>query len=59
LTEAGVIEKSFEQSEAYFCEECLSARKGQIPEASIVPVPKQRKTWDENRGMKERKVPED
>ena len=37
LTEAGVIEKAFEQFEAYLCEQGFSARKGQIIDASIVP----------------------
>jgi transposase len=36
LTEAGVIEKAFEQFEAYLCEQGFSARKGQIVDTSIV-----------------------
>jgi len=39
LTEAGVIEKVFAQFEVFLCEQGFSARKGQIVDASIVPVP--------------------
>ena len=48
LTEAGVIEKAFEQFEVYLCEQGFSARKGQIVDASIVAVPKQRNSREEN-----------
>ena len=59
LTEAGVIEKAFDQFEAYLCEQGFSARKGQIVDASIVPVPKQRNSREENKRIKQREVPED
>src|SRR5512139_3194057 len=49
LTEAGVIEKAFEQFEAYLCEQGFLARKGQIVDASIVAVPKQRNSREENK----------
>ena len=58
-TEAGVIEKAFSQFEAYLCEQGFSARKGQIVDASIVPVPKQRNSREENRRIKQGEVPED
>jgi IS5 family transposase len=59
LTEAGVIKKVFDQFEAYLCEQGFSARKGQIVDASIVPVPKQRNSREENKGIKQGEVPED
>jgi transposase, IS5 family len=59
LTEVGVIEKAFEQFEAYLCEQGFSARKGQIVDASIVPVPKQRNSREENKQIKQGEIPED
>ena len=59
LTEAGVIEKAFDQFEAYLCEQGFLARKGQIVDASIVPVPKQRNSREENKRIKQGEVPED
>ncbi len=59
LSEAGVIEKAFDQFEAYLCEQGFSARKGQIVDASIVPVPKQRNSREENKRIKQGEVPED
>ena len=59
LTEAEVIEKAFDQFEAYLCEQGFSARKGQIVDASIVPVPKQRNSREENKRIKQGEVPED
>ena len=59
LTEAGVIEKAFEQFEVYLCEQGFSARKGQIVDASIVAVPKQRNSREENQGIKQGEIPED
>jgi len=59
LTETGVIEKAFDQFEAYLCEQGFSARKGQIVDASIVPVPRQRNSREENKRIKQGEVPED
>ena len=59
LTEAGVIKKAFEQFETYLCEQGFSARKGQIVDASIVPVPKQRNSREENKRIKQGEIPED
>jgi IS5 family transposase len=59
LTEAGVIQRAFEQFEAYLCEQGFSARKGQIIDASIVPVPRQRNSREENQRIKGGEVPED
>jgi IS5 family transposase len=57
LTEAGVLEKTFDQFEAYLCEQGFSARKGQIVDASIVPVPRQRNSREENKRIKQGEVP--
>jgi IS5 family transposase len=59
LTEAEVIKKAFEQFEVYLCEQGFSARKGQIVDASIVAVPKQRNSREENKGIKQGEIPED
>jgi IS5 family transposase len=59
LSEAGVIEKAFDQFEAYLCEQGFSARRGQIVDASIVPVPRQRNSREENKRIKRGEVPED
>jgi IS5 family transposase len=58
LTEAGVIKKAFDEFEAYLCEQGFSARKGQIVDASIVPVPRQRNSREENKRIKQGEVPE-
>jgi transposase, IS5 family len=59
LTEAGVIEKAFQQFESYLCEQGFTARKGQIVDASIVAVPKQRNNREENKQIKQGEIPED
>ena len=59
LTEAGLIEKAFRQFDTFLCEHGFSARKGQIVDASIVPVPRQRNSREENRRIKEGDIPED
>jgi len=58
LSEARVIEKAFDQFKAYLCEQGFSARKGQIVDASIVPVPRQRNSREENKRIKQGEVPE-
>ena len=57
LTEAEVIKKAFDQFEAYLCEQGFSARRGQIVDASIVPVPKQRNSREENQRIKQGEIP--
>jgi IS5 family transposase len=59
LTEAGLIEKAFRQFDTFLCEHGFSARKGQIVDASIIPIPRQRNTREENRQIKEGEIPED
>jgi len=59
LTEAGLIEKLFKQFDEFLRPNGFSAKKGQIVDASIVAVPKQRNTRDENKSIKNGDVPED
>lgn len=59
LTEAELIEKVFRRFDTFLDENGYSARKGQIVDASIVPVPRQRNSREENRRIKEGEIPED
>ncbi len=59
LSEAGLIEKAFEQFDAFLRDHGFSARKGQIVDASIVPVPRQRNSREENQRIKTGEIPED
>jgi transposase, IS5 family len=59
MTEAGVIEKAFQQFESYLCEQGFTARKGQMVDASIVAVAKQRNNREENKQIKQGEIPED
>ena len=58
LRKAEVIEELFELFEAYLRSQGLQARGGQIIDATLVPVPKQRNTRDENKGIKAGRLPE-
>lgn len=58
LRKAGVIEELFEMFEAYLRSQGLEARGGQIIDAALVPVPKQRNTREENREIKAGRLPE-
>lgn len=59
LTEAGLIDKLFKQFDGFLHENGFSAQKGQIVDASIVAIPRQRNTKDENKSIKNGDVPED
>lgn len=59
LTEAGLIKTLFEQFDDFLRKNGFSAKKGQIVDASIVAVPKQRNSRDENKSIKNGDVPED
>lgn len=59
LTEAGLVEKVFKRFDSLLCESGFAARKGQIIDASIVQAPRQRNSRDENRQIKEGKIPEE
>ncbi len=52
LREAGVIEELFEMFETYLRSQGLQARCGQIIDATLVPVPRQRNTREENKEIK-------
>ena len=52
LRKAGVIEELFEMLEAYLRSQGLQARGGQIIDATLVPVSKQRNTREENKEIK-------
>ena len=52
LRKAGVIEKLFEMFEKYLRSQGLQARGGQIIDATLVPVPKQRNTREEHKEIK-------
>mgnify|MGYP003335027914 FL=1 len=58
LRKAEVIEELFEMFEAYLRSQGLEARGGQIIDATLVPVPKQRNTREENADIKAGKLPE-
>jgi len=59
LTEAELTEVLFEQFDEFLHENGFSAKKGQIVDASIISVPKQRNTRDENKSIKKGNVPQD
>jgi transposase, IS5 family len=52
LAQAGVVEALFEQFNAYLADQGLHPRGGQLIDASLVPVPKQRNTREENAALK-------
>jgi IS5 family transposase len=58
LRKAGVIEELFEMFETYLRSQGLQARVGQIIDATLVPVPKQRNTREENKEIKAGRLPE-
>lgn len=59
LAKAELVEALFEQFDAFLRENGFAARKGQIVDASIVAVPRQRNTRDENAQIKNGETPED
>jgi IS5 family transposase len=58
LAQAGVIEKLFDRFDRYLGAKGYIARGGQIVDATIVPVPKQRNTHKENETVKGGQTPE-
>jgi IS5 family transposase len=58
LRKAGVIEELFEMFEGYLRDQGLEARGGQIIDATLVPVPKQRNTRKENNDIKSGRLPD-
>lgn len=57
LTQAQVVETLFEQFEAYLAAHGLQPRSGQLIDASLVPVPTQRNSREENATIKAGKCP--
>ena len=58
LAQAGKVEELFEDFDGYLEEQGYLAMGGQIIDASIVPVPKQRNSRDDNARIKEGETPE-
>jgi IS5 family transposase len=59
LAKAGLIEKLFEQFARHLEAKGYIARGGQMVDATIVPVPKQRNSREENEAVKAGKTPEE
>ena len=59
LAQAGKVEELFQQFDGYLAQQGYIARGGQILDASIVPVPRNHNTRDENAAIKNGDVPED
>lgn len=59
LGQAGLVKRLFKRFDTYLRQHGFKARKGQIVDASIVSVPIQRNSREENKQVKEGTVPED
>src|SRR5207249_221071 len=59
LAKAGVVEKLFERFDQHLAEQGYMARRGQMVDATIVPVRKQRNSRDENETVKAGGTPSD
>ena len=59
VTQAGVVETLFTQFDSYLAGQGLQARGGQLIDASLIPVPKQRNTREENATVKAGACPKD
>jgi len=59
LITAGIIDELFEKFDSHLRKSGFEARKGQIIDASIVSVPKQRNSREENAQIKAGKIPAD
>jgi len=57
LARAGLIEKLFDRFDQHLNAQGYIARGGQMVDASIVPVPKQRNTREENEAVKRGETP--
>jgi IS5 family transposase len=58
LARAGLVEELFAQFDGYLARQGYIARGGQILDASIVPVPRNRNTREENDAIKQGELPE-
>jgi IS5 family transposase len=59
LNQAGLVQDLFEQFDGFLRQNGFAAQKGQIVDASIIAAPKQRNSRDENKQIKEGKIPAD
>ncbi len=59
LAKAGMVKTLFDKFDAYLRDNGYLAMGGQIIDASIVPVPKQRNSREENEAIKAGEVPDD
>jgi IS5 family transposase len=58
LKEQGLMEELFEQFDGYLRQEGYQAKGGQIVDATLVPVPKQRNTKEENQQLARGEIPD-
>ena len=58
LKHAGVVRELFDMFNAELDKQGIIAREGSIIDASFVEVPRQRNSRDENKDIKEGKIPE-
>jgi transposase, IS5 family len=59
LAKAGLIEKLFDRFDQHLAAKGYMARGGQIVDATIVPVPTQRNSRDENEAVKAGRIPQE
>jgi IS5 family transposase len=59
VAQAGVVDTLFTQFDTYLAGQGLQARGGQLIDASLIPVPKQRNTREENAMVKADECPAD
>jgi IS5 family transposase len=59
LQDAGLVIKLFKRFDQYLRQQGFTAKKGQIVDASLVSVPIQRNSREENKQIKEGVIPED
>lgn len=57
LTEQKLIRALFEEFDTYLIEQGYAAKGGQIVDATLIPVPKQHNSEDENQQIKQRQLP--
>ena len=55
---ANVIDELFKMYESYLRDQGLETRGGQIIDATLVPVPKQRNSREENKEIKANRLPD-
>jgi len=58
LQRQGLVESLFEQFEGYLQQSGYQAKDGQIVDATLVPVPKQRNRKEENQQIKDGQIPD-